>query len=304
MKKSIYICASLSTFCMFLTGCFPVSNQSGVIGNQSGLDYISIEEAKKSALADANISDENVVFSQTDLGDKNGVAYYEIDFQSNGVDYEYDIDAISGNIIEKSQNGNVKPQIPSATVPPVENNKNVGEISDTDGNALENQSGLMTEEQVKKIALNHAGVNEVDVTFTKVKLYYDDDYMTQTYALKFILNGNTLNEYYYEVNAKTGEIIKYDHDNENAGLQQVQTPAPQPAQTPKSATKTEQEIRKIALAKVPGATSKDIRMHIDYDDGVMQYEGKIIYNAMEYDFEIDAYSGAILSWEAESVYDD
>ena len=35
----------------------------------------------------------------------------------------------------------------------------------------------------------------------------------------------------------------------------------------------------------------------------MEYEGSILYNGMEYEFEIDGYSGAIRNWEAESWYD-
>ena len=33
----------------------------------------------------------------------------------------------------------------------------------------------------------------------------------------------------------------------------------------------------------------------------MEYEGKILYNGMEYEFEIDAYSCAFRGWEAECV---
>ena len=54
---------------------------------------------------------------------------------------------------------------------------------------------------------------------------------------------------------------------------------------------------------MPGATENDIRLTLDNDDGKLQYEGKIIYEGMEYDFEIDAYSGAIREWDAESVFD-
>ncbi|MCD7845568.1 MAG: PepSY domain-containing protein, partial [Oscillospiraceae bacterium] len=67
-------------------------------------------------------------------------------------------------------------------------------------------------------------------------------------------------------------------------------------------TITAAEAKSIALAQVPGASSSNIReFETDYDDGRLQYEGKIIYNGMEYEFEIDGYSGAIRSWEAEPV---
>lgn len=52
----------------------------------------------------------------------------------------------------------------------------------------------------------------------------------------------------------------------------------------------------------PGATASDIReFETDYDDGRTEYEGKIVYDGMEYEFEIDGYSGAIRNWESEPV---
>ena len=66
----------------------------------------------------------------------------------------------------------------------------------------------------------------------------------------------------------------------------------------------EAKAKSIALARVPGATESNIRkIKLDRDDGRMEYEVEIVYNAMEYDFEIDAYSGNIISWDSESIYD-
>ncbi len=55
----------------------------------------------------------------------------------------------------------------------------------------------------------------------------------------------------------------------------------------------------IALDRVSGATAQDVRIELDRDDGRYKYEGEIIYNNMEYDFEIDANSGTILEWSEE-----
>ena len=41
-------------------------------------------------------------------------------------------------------------------------------------------------------------------------------------------------------------------------------------------------------------------MELDRDDGRLQYEVKIVYNNMEYDFDIDASTGSILSRDVES----
>ena len=67
---------------------------------------------------------------------------------------------------------------------------------------------------------------------------------------------------------------------------------------------SDEEAKKIALAQVPGAKESDIReFEVDYDDGRLEYEGTIYYGELEYEFEIDGYSGAIRSWEVESIYD-
>ena len=62
-----------------------------------------------------------------------------------------------------------------------------------------------------------------------------------------------------------------------------------------------EEATKIALDKVPGATEQDIRINLEQDDGRQKYEGDIIYEQKEYDFEIDANSGEVLEWNEERL---
>ena len=62
--------------------------------------------------------------------------------------------------------------------------------------------------------------------------------------------------------------------------------------------------KRTALEKVPGAHESDIReWKPEHDDGRQIYEGKIIFDKMEYEFEIDAVTGEIISWQSESVSD-
>ena len=152
---------------------------------------------------------------------------------------------------------------------------------------------LIGEDEAKRIALEDAGVAEADTDYLQVHLDRDDG--AEIYDVEFYV-ASTGTEYDYEINAADGTIRSLDHDAENY--------TPSQSGTGTDTVKTEQEVRDIALAKVPGATEKDIRLSLDRDDGRMSYEGKIIYQGMEYDFEIDAYSGAIREWDAESVFDD
>ena len=62
---------------------------------------------------------------------------------------------------------------------------------------------------------------------------------------------------------------------------------------------TLEEAQNIALERVPGATAQNISIELDEDDGWYIYEGDILYNRMEYEFEIDANTGNILKWETE-----
>ena len=55
----------------------------------------------------------------------------------------------------------------------------------------------------------------------------------------------------------------------------------------------------MVLDKVPGATSDQLRINLDYDDGISKYEGELRYEGFEYDFEIDANSGTFLEWKEE-----
>lgn len=42
-----------------------------------------------------------------------------------------------------------------------------------------------------------------------------------------------------------------------------------------------------------------MKIELDYDDGCYKYEGDIIYDQKEYEFEIDANTGDFLEWKEE-----
>ena len=62
---------------------------------------------------------------------------------------------------------------------------------------------------------------------------------------------------------------------------------------------SEADAKAAALKRVPGATERDLRMELDLDDGKYIYEGDIIYQQTEYEFEIDANTGNFLKWSEE-----
>ena len=62
---------------------------------------------------------------------------------------------------------------------------------------------------------------------------------------------------------------------------------------------TESQVRSIVAdhAKVPEEALLRFRLELDVDFGIPKYEVEFVNDGWEYDYEIHAQTGAILSWE-------
>lgn len=156
--------------------------------------------------------------------------------------------------------------------------------------AAASQSGStseITEDQAKQIAFDHAQVKEEDLTNLKVKKDFDDG--VSIYEVDFQAANK---QYEYDIKAADGQILSTDFEIDDDYVD----PNTQTAVS-------EADAKAAALARVEGASDSDIRIQLQRDDGQLVYEGTIIYNNTEYDFEINAETGDFLSWEQDSVYD-
>ena len=68
--------------------------------NSSGNDYIGVDRAKEIALNHAQMNESDVQFAKAKLENDDGGVEYEIEFYFGRTEYDYTIDAVSGNIIE------------------------------------------------------------------------------------------------------------------------------------------------------------------------------------------------------------
>ena len=166
-------------------------------------------------------------------------------------------------------------------------------------------------------AFNDAGVSESDTTRLKVSEDRDDG--RKVYEIQFGVDNT---EYDYEIQASDGSILSSETENrvqvqsnsqngsddavgqngqnaQNNGQDDGQNAQNNQGQTNTQTAVTREQAIETALSRVSGATERDIRIELDRDDGVYKYEGDIIYNGMEYEFEIDANSGTILEWSEE-----
>ena len=284
-RKAIPALCAAGLLALALTGC-----GGGTAGGQA--EYIGIDAAKAVALESAGVAEDDAVFSTAGLDKRNGMDYYAVDFTAGGQSYEYDIDAVTGVVIDSSSGGGTA-ETPAAgdddgtASAPAAASPSPSAGQTTGGQAA---ATAVTEEQAREAALSHAGLTADQVTFVRSELDRDDGRLM--YDVEFYTSD--YKEYDYEIDASTGEILSYDYDAEGYSYQ--------PNATPGTAITAEQ-ARAIALAEVPGAAESDIyEFETDRDDGRLEYEGKIIYNNTEYEFTIDGYSGAIREWDAEPFH--
>ena len=131
------------------------------------------------------------------------------------------------------------------------------------------------------------------MTFVKAEQDYENGKLV--YEVEFVTNdGGKVVEYDYEIEAATGSVVSYDYDAENYVSAKGAT----------TVSVDEATAKQTVLNKVPGATAANIyEWKLDSDDGRWEYDGKIVYNQMEYDFTVDASSGAVTEWDVESIFD-
>ena len=282
-RKAIPALCAAGLLALALTGC-----GGGTAGGQA--EYIGIDAAKAVALEAAGVAEDDAVFSTAGLDKRNGMDYYAVDFTAGGRSYEYDIDAVTGVVIDSSSGGGTAETPAAGDDGGTASAPAAASPSPSAGQTTGGQAAAVTEEQARETALSHAGLTADQVTFVRSELDRDDGRLM--YDVEFYTSD--YKEYDYEIDAATGEILSYDYDAEGYSYQ--------PNATPGTAITAEQ-ARAIALAEVPGAAESDIyEFETDRDDGRLEYEGKIIYNNTEYEFTIDGYSGAIREWDAEPFH--
>ena len=151
---------------------------------------ISADKAKKIALGDAKLAEKDVTFVKVELEFENNRLVYDVEFYSGNVEYDYDIDAVSGAIVsaDKDIENYVIPAQPST----------------------EAQATEISVEKAKQIALSHAGVSASNVHFEKVELDHENGILVYEVDFK---SGNI--EYDYDINASTGAIVSFSSEEDD-----------------------------------------------------------------------------------------
>lgn len=63
-------------------------------------NFIGVDAAKNNALSHAGVAAEDARFDRTELDRDDGRYKYEVEFEANGFEYDYEIDAVSGQVLD------------------------------------------------------------------------------------------------------------------------------------------------------------------------------------------------------------
>ena len=141
----------------------------------------TIDAAKAAALADAGLAESDVTFTKEKLDWDDGIAVYDIEFLTADTEYDYEIDAATGAVLDKSAE--------------------LFRPNESQGQAMDASIGV---ESAKEIAAAHAGLSKEEVFFTKAEL--ELEHGRSEYEIEFY---NDRIEYEYTIDAATGAILEY-----------------------------------------------------------------------------------------------
>lgn len=163
------------------------TTETTTTANPANTDMISEQDAKAIALKDAGLKEEEVVFIKFHLDREHGRTEYEIEFVKDNKEYDYDIDALTGEITSRDYEIDDRAALQSV-------------LQQTNGTAISQQEALAT-------ALKDAGLSEAEVQYPHVELDYDDG--RQVYEVKFY-QGQM--EYSYDIDAANGQILSFEKE--------------------------------------------------------------------------------------------
>ncbi|MCD8327514.1 MAG: PepSY domain-containing protein [Ruminococcus sp.] len=257
---------------------------------------ITLEQAKALVLEDAGLSESEVTFIKAANDTDDGVAVYDIEFNTASKEYEYEIRVSDGKIIDKSIEA-LKQSANSTstqnTVSTSADNTSSNTTTTTTTTTAANNSSSISLEDAKAIALSDAGLSKSDVTFTKAKSDTDDG--VAVYDIEFVTSSS---EYEYEIRVSNGAIV----DKSVEAIKTTKTTTTSQTVTSSSTSSISLDKAKSIALSDAGLSKSDVtftKAKTDNDDGVQVYDIEFTTSSKEYEYEVRASDGKILDKSVE-----
>lgn len=291
-------------------------------GELARINAIDQNSAVAFAMNDAGVKTEDAVLIKAEQDWKASGLIYDIEFVANGVEYDYDIKASDGTVLEREMEpaegvyargttagaaaaGSAAAGETPARETTAGQTAGVPTVGETAVPSVPADADVMASDAALGIALSRAGLTADEVTVTELKLEWDDG--VRVYDIDFLLAGQT--KYEYEIDAVTGEIREESIETvrtaapktENTGAK-TGAPAGSGQKEAFNAPISVEDAKAIALERA-GKRADEVtfgKAKLERDDGVWSYEIEFfVPGVMEYEYEIDAETGAVLEEDVE-----
>lgn len=231
-------------------------------------NVIGKQKAQEIALADAGVAAEDALHLIVKPDWDDGVRIYEVEFYTASQEYDYEIHAETGDILSRDREA--------------EWNGTAASGSSSTGST--GSTADIGEAKARSVALNHAGISESDTSYIYAKKDWDDG--RSVYDVEFWADGK---EYDYEILASDGTILSYDYDAEYQWSGSSSTSGD---------TISTEKVKSIVTDRA-GVSGTFRELKLERDDGRIVYEGEMRSGRTDYEFTIDAYTGAVLEWDTD-----
>ena len=263
-------------------GGVALANDSEVDAASKSEDILTLKEAKDLAIQKYGGKVTEIELEKTKSG-----YVYDVEVKSSGIEYDLDIDAITGKIkLEKqSTDTHVPKEVSTESAQKATPTHNLKVVESAQPRVAGTK--LLTKDQVIAIAKKKAKgtVTEVELDSDDGRKHYDIEIKDGTY------------EYDFEIDAITGKILEFEKDRDDdakkVNKQATATKTNKVASTKKAMLTKDQAIA-IAMKQATGTVTD---FELDEDDGRKVYEIEIENGTYEYEFEIDAFTGKVLKFE-------
>ena len=249
-------------------------------------NVIGKQKAQEIALADAGVAAGDALHLIVKPDWDDGVRIYEVEFYTASQEYDYEIHAETGDILSRDREAEWNGTTASGS-------SNTGSTSSTGSTASASTTDI-GEAKAKSVALSHAGISESSTSYIYAKKDWDDG--RWVYDVEFWADGK---EYDYEILASNGTILSYDYDAEYQWSGPTGT-----GSTSSTADIGEAKAKSVALshAGISESSTSYIYAKKDWDDGRSVYDVEFWADGKEYDYEILASDGTILSYDYDAEY--
>lgn len=220
------------------------NEEVSTIGSASTSKYISIDIVKDIVFKHAKVENKNVTNLEIEYDYENGNMIYDVEFHCNNIEYDYEVDAVSGKILKIE----------------IENKNN--------NNNNNSNNKYLSKNKIEEIAIKKANVSK----------YYDYDIEfefkggTPIYEVEFETDGA---EYEIEIDAKNGNIIKYEVKNKKVDTSKLIS---------------RDKAKNIVLNDAKVSEYYDYEIELDDNEYEINFETR----EYEYKYKLDAKTGKIL----------